>query len=210
MLGNAEQATAKLKELESIGVDQFNIYLMTKARRRRSRPTAATSSRASLESPRRGAGGSAAPLGRGRDRLGDPPETVAAVNAPVTEALVAAIEPAPADVVLDLAAGTGDLTEALSGRVAHVISTDLSPAMVEAARRRRLASTEHRVMDMQAIDLPDASVDAVVCRFGYMLVPDLALALRETRRVLRPGGGSRSQPGRRRSKIPGRPRSCRF
>ena len=30
---------------------------------------------------------------------------------------------------------------------------------------------EHRVMDMQAIDLPDASVDAVVCRFGYMLVP---------------------------------------
>ena len=42
-------------------------------------------------------------------------------------------------------------------------------------------------MDMQAIDLPDASVDAVVCRFGYMLVPDPALALRETRRVLRPG-----------------------
>ncbi len=106
----------------------------------------------------------------------------------MTEALVAAIEPAPADVVLDLAGGTGDLAEALSGRVAHVISTDLSPAMVEAARRRGLASTEHRVMDMQAIDLPDASVDAVVCRFGYMLVPDVALALRETRRVLRPGG----------------------
>ena len=30
VLGNAEQATAKLRELESIGVDQFNIYLMTK------------------------------------------------------------------------------------------------------------------------------------------------------------------------------------
>ena len=42
-------------------------------------------------------------------------------------------------------------------------------------------------MDMQAIDLPDASVDAVVSRFGYMLVPDPALAFRETRRVLRPG-----------------------
>ena len=39
---------------------------------------------------------------------------------------------------------------------------------------------------MQAIDLADASVDAVVSRFGYMLVPDPALALRETRRVLRP------------------------
>jgi SAM-dependent methyltransferase len=41
---------------------------------------------------------------------------------------------------------------------------------------------------MQAIDLPDDSVDGVVSRFGYMLVPDPALALRETRRVLRPGG----------------------
>ena len=43
-------------------------------------------------------------------------------------------------------------------------------------------------MDMQALDLPDAQVDAVVCRFGYMLAPDPALALGETRRVLRPGG----------------------
>ncbi len=70
----------------------------------------------------------------------------------------------------------------------HVLSTDFSPAMVEAARRRSIKGAEHRVVDMQAIDLPDASVDAVVCRFGYMLVPDPALALRETRRVLRPGG----------------------
>jgi SAM-dependent methyltransferase len=44
------------------------------------------------------------------------------------------------------------------------------------------------VLDMQAIDLPDASVDGVICRYGYMLVPDPALAMRETRRVLRPGG----------------------
>ena len=43
-------------------------------------------------------------------------------------------------------------------------------------------------MDMQAIDLPDSSVDAVVSRYGYMLVPDPALALRETRRVLKRGG----------------------
>ena len=43
-------------------------------------------------------------------------------------------------------------------------------------------------MDMQSIDLPDASVDGVVSRYGYMLVPDPARALRETRRVLRPGG----------------------
>jgi SAM-dependent methyltransferase len=114
-------------------------------------------------------------------------ETVAAVNAPVTDALVAAIAPAPSDLVLDLAAGTGDVAEAVAARGARVIATDLSPVMVEAARRRGIQGAEHRVMDMQAIDLPDGSVDAVVSRFGYMLVPDRALALRETRRVLRPG-----------------------
>jgi len=70
----------------------------------------------------------------------------------------------------------------------RVISTDVSPVMVEAARRRGLPEVEHRVMDMQDIDLPDASVDGVVSRYGYMLVPDPPLALRETRRVLRPGG----------------------
>jgi len=58
--------------------------------------------------------------------------------------------------------------------------------MVEAARRRGIAGVQHRVMDMQALDLPGASVDAVVSRFGYMLVPDPALAMRETRRVLKP------------------------
>jgi SAM-dependent methyltransferase len=91
-------------------------------------------------------------------------------------------------VVLDLASGTGDVTEAVAGRVGRVISTDLSPVMVEAARRRGIANAEHRVMDMLQIDLPDSSVDAVVSRFGYMLVPDRARALRETRRVLRAGG----------------------
>jgi SAM-dependent methyltransferase len=106
----------------------------------------------------------------------------------VTAALVAALEPEPGDVVLDLAGGTGDMTEALAGRVAKVIATDFSPAMVEAARRRGIPNAEHLVMDLQALDLPDASVDGVVCRFGYMLVPETELALRETRRVLRPGG----------------------
>ena len=90
--------------------------------------------------------------------------------------------------MLDLAGGTGDLVEALGGRVARIVATDLSPVMVEAARRRGIQNAEHRVMDMQSIELPDASVDAVVSRFGYMLVPDPALALRETRRVLRSGG----------------------
>jgi SAM-dependent methyltransferase len=90
--------------------------------------------------------------------------------------------------VLDLASGTGDLAEALGPLVSRVLATDFSPAMVEAARRRGIPNAEHRVLDMQAIDLPDASVAAVGCRFGLMLVQDPALALREIRRVLKPGG----------------------
>jgi SAM-dependent methyltransferase len=105
----------------------------------------------------------------------------------VADALVAAVAPGPGDTVLDLAAGTGDVTEALAATGARVISTDLSPVMVEAARGRGIAGVEHRVMDMQAIDLPDSSVDAVVSRYGYMLVPEPERALRETRRVLRAG-----------------------
>jgi ubiquinone/menaquinone biosynthesis C-methylase UbiE len=108
--------------------------------------------------------------------------------APVTAALLDALGPQPEDVVLELAAGTGDVAAALAGRVARVVATELSPAMVEAARRRGLEGVEHRVMDLQALDLPDASVDAIACRFGFMLVPDPARALREARRVLRPGG----------------------
>jgi SAM-dependent methyltransferase len=69
-----------------------------------------------------------------------------------------------------------------------VIATDLSPVMVQAAERRGVPGAEHRVLDMQAIDLPEASVDAVVSRFGFMLVPDPGLAFRESRRVLRLGG----------------------
>jgi ubiquinone/menaquinone biosynthesis C-methylase UbiE len=45
-----------------------------------------------------------------------------------------------------------------------------------------------RVLDAESMDLADAVVDRVVCRFGYMLLPDPAAGLRETRRVLRAGG----------------------
>ena len=64
--------------------------------------------------------------------------------------------------------------------------------MVEIGRRRAAEvgarNVEHRVMDAERIDLPDGSVDGVLCRFGYMLMADPAAALAGTRRVLRPGG----------------------
>jgi ubiquinone/menaquinone biosynthesis C-methylase UbiE len=103
----------------------------------------------------------------------------------VTTALFAAIEPGPDDEVLELACGTGEVAAALAGTVARILATDLSPAMVAAAERR---GVEARALDMQELDLADESFDAVVCRYGYMLVPDPARALHETRRVLRPDG----------------------
>jgi ubiquinone/menaquinone biosynthesis C-methylase UbiE len=106
----------------------------------------------------------------------------------VTEALVAALEPQSSDEILDLAGGTGDLAQALSGRVARVLLTDFSPVMVEAARRRSIPGAEHRVMDLQSLELPDDAFDGVVCRFGFMLVPDRERGFAETRRVLKPGG----------------------
>jgi SAM-dependent methyltransferase len=73
-----------------------------------------------------------------------------------------------------------------------VISADISPAMLDVARRRAaelgLANVDLRVIDAERIDLPDASVDGVICRFGYMIMADPGVALAETRRVLRPGG----------------------
>ena len=90
--------------------------------------------------------------------------------------------------MLELAAGTGDVSAALAGRVARILATDFSPGMVDVSMRRLLPGVEHRAMDMQELDLPDASFDKVVCRWGYMLVPDCDAAFRETRRVLRPGG----------------------
>jgi SAM-dependent methyltransferase len=64
--------------------------------------------------------------------------------------------------------------------------------MLDVARARAaelgLDDVEFAELDAEWIDLPTASQDAVLCRWGYMLVTDPAAALRETRRVLRPGG----------------------
>lgn len=121
-------------------------------------------------------------------------EQIEQVAAPVREWMVRALAPGEGDVVLELAAGVGetgfDAAEAVGER-GKLISTDLSPTMVAGARRRAeergIGNVEHRVMSAERIDLPDESVDGVLCRFGYMLMADPARALAETRRVLRRG-----------------------
>ena len=115
---------------------------------------------------------------------------------PVTELMVARLEPRRGQTILDLAAGTGIAGFAaatLVGPQGHVIVSDFAEAMVEAAAshadRLGLENVECRVLDAESLDLEDDSVDGVLCRWGYMLMSDAAAALAETRRVLRHGGG---------------------
>ena len=113
----------------------------------------------------------------------------------VGEWLVDHLDPKPGQTILDIAAGpgeTGFVAAGLVGDDGKLISTDFSEEMVTVAtawaKELRLTNVECRTMDAEKMDLPDGSVDGVVCRWGYMLMLDPQTALKETRRVLRDGG----------------------
>jgi SAM-dependent methyltransferase len=116
-------------------------------------------------------------------------------SAPVSHWMIDAIVPQPGERVLELAAGLGEtamLAAELVAPMGGVIVSDQAEAMLSGARERAIAlglsNVEFRVLNAEWIDLPVASVDAVLCRWGYMLMADPLAALIETRRVLRPGG----------------------
>jgi ubiquinone/menaquinone biosynthesis C-methylase UbiE len=95
--------------------------------------------------------------------------------------------------VLDVACGTGLAAEAAStmvGQSGRITATDISPAMIDAARKRFKGSSNVAlaIEDAQTMSFPEGSFDAVICNMGLMFFPNAARALAEFYRVLRPGG----------------------
>jgi ubiquinone/menaquinone biosynthesis C-methylase UbiE len=124
----------------------------------------------------------------------DQRESLYSDSLPIHEWLVEHLDARPGQSILELGAGTGDTGFLAAQRIRNVrlVSTDLALGMVEAARKRGaelgIENAEYRVLDAQAMDLEDASFDGVICRWGFMLMPDPLAAFRECRRVLVPNG----------------------
>lgn len=115
--------------------------------------------------------------------------------APVSHRMVELIRPQPGHTVLELAAGPGDtgfLAAELIRPGGTLVCTDTALAMVEVAKARAaelgLDNVEFEPMDAEWIDRPAASLDAILCRWGIMLLADPESALREARRTLKSAG----------------------
>lgn len=109
--------------------------------------------------------------------------------------MIELLEPRPGLRLLELAAGPGETGFRALARIrpgGELLSTDVAPEMVEVARRHAeelgLEDVRFAVENAADLSLPDASADAVLCRFGLMLVPEMDRAAAEISRVLRPGG----------------------
>jgi SAM-dependent methyltransferase len=122
-------------------------------------------------------------------------EAIRDFGVPVSHWMIDAVAPQPGQRVLELAAGLGDpglLAAELVAPVGGAIISDQAEAMLAGARARAaelgLSNIEFQVINAEWIDLPVASVDVVLCRWGYMLMADPGAAVRDARRVLRSGG----------------------
>ena len=103
--------------------------------------------------------------------------------------LVARIDASSRPRVLDLACGTGDLAVAASRSGSRVVGLDITHRMVQLAAAKPASRAVSFVTgDMMALPFPDGAFDVITTGYGLRNVPDLAGALAEMHRVLRPGG----------------------
>src|SRR3954463_32378 len=131
-----------------------------------------------------------------RDFSGSIPEVYDSILGPAVLNALAAdmvkrIPVRPKGDVLELACGTGIVTQRLRERVDsnfRLVATDLSDAMLAYARNKVKGKIDWRVADAAALPFKDETFGAVVCALGVMFVPDKTKLFAETRRVLIEGG----------------------
>lgn len=113
---------------------------------------------------------------------------------PVGDEIIRQLNPKSNEVILDIAAGTGEpgLTIATMVGGGKVIISDLSEDMLVVAREkammRGIKNIETRACDVCELPFADNTFDAISCRFGFMFFPDMVMAAKEMERVLKPGG----------------------
>ncbi len=96
------------------------------------------------------------------------------------------------DRVLDVATGTGHTAFAFAPHVHEVIATDITPEMLFEGGRRKaeggITNVEFRLADVHVLPFEDEAFDVVTCRRAAHHFAEIAKALREMKRVLKPGG----------------------
>ena len=135
------------------------------------------------------------------DRLGYPSDRVDALRDPVVESFAGVGNPfcwgdlEPGETVVDLGCGAGFdtiLAAQMVGAEGRVIGIDMTPAMLQKARRNAellgLGHVDFREGYLEELPIADATADVVISNGVINLCPDKATVLAEAFRVLKPGG----------------------
>ena len=114
--------------------------------------------------------------------------------------LIAKLNPQPGETLIDVAGGTGDVARAFHARACDVakrrggvhdglaIVADINEAMLVAGLKPGEAHLPRVACDAACLPFPDRACDALTISFGIRNVVEIDQALREFRRVLKPGG----------------------